>query len=188
MLLSTCKRGSHLKRFPLSRLQDLARFGMNLLVFELAGVPSAAQGFYQIYGADHLLAEQLRFQPLAGEQRGLRSDDVEVSGHSADVTIVGDGQSAARIIDRRTLRGQRLRERAQIADAVLDLLECGEHGLAVIGDGLVIRGARGGKIGAVSSAFDDGLQGVGTERPEKAGRIQKRRNVACSAIRQSRSA
>jgi len=40
----------------------------------------------------------------------LRSDDVEVAGDAADVTIVGDRERAARIVDRRTLRGEGLRE------------------------------------------------------------------------------
>ena len=90
----------------------------------------------------------------------LRGDDVEVTGDSADVAIVGDVQRAARIFDRRALRGERLRERAQIADAVFDLLERGEHRLAVVGHRLIIGGAGRGQIGAVASALENRLQGV----------------------------
>ena len=107
-----------------------------------------------------MLPEQLRLQPFTGEQGSLRSDDVKVTSDSTDVTIVGDRQCAARIFDRRALCGESLRERAQIADAVLDLLERREHGLPVVRHGLVIPRACGGQIGPVSSALEDGLQGV----------------------------
>jgi len=38
-------------------LVTMAGPGMNLLVFDLAGVPAAAEGFHKIDGADHPLAE-----------------------------------------------------------------------------------------------------------------------------------
>jgi hypothetical protein len=60
---SECEPASKGKR---SRLQDLASLRMNLLVFDLAGVPATTEGLYQIDSADHLLAVQLRLQPLAG--------------------------------------------------------------------------------------------------------------------------
>ena len=111
------------RRSSTLRLQDLPGLGMDLLALDLAGIPTAAEGFYQVYGADHLLAEQLGLQALAGEQRGLRRDHVEVGGDAPDVAVVGDGQVAASVFDRRSLRGKRLRERAEIADAILNLLE-----------------------------------------------------------------
>lgn len=47
------------------RLQNLAGLRMNLLVIDLARFPATAESFHQIDGANHLLAEQLRLQPLA---------------------------------------------------------------------------------------------------------------------------
>src|SRR5271170_1229589 len=97
---------------------------MNSLVFDLTGVPAAAESFHQINGGDHLLAEQLRLQTLADEQRRLRIDYVEVAGRSADIAIIGDHQSAAGIVDGSALRRQGLGERTQIADSVFDFLKC----------------------------------------------------------------
>src|SRR5580658_5280613 len=54
------------RRGAASGLQNLASLGMNLLIFELAGIPAAAEGLYQIDRADHLLTEQLGLQTLAG--------------------------------------------------------------------------------------------------------------------------
>ena len=151
---------------------------MHLLLFDLTRVPAATEGFHQIDRTDHSLAEQLRLQPFTGEQCGLRSDDVEVTGDPTDIAIVGDRQRAARIFDGRALRGESLGERAQIADAIFDLPERREHRLAVVGYGLVIASARSGQIGAVSSALEQGLQGVGTEGPEEAGGVEQRPKVA----------
>ncbi len=39
---------------------------MNLLAADLARVPAAAERLYEIDGADHLLAEQLRLKTFAG--------------------------------------------------------------------------------------------------------------------------
>ena len=150
---------------------------MNLLVFDLAVVPATAESFHQINRADHLRPEQLCPQPFAGQQSSLRSDDVEVTGDSADVAIVGDRQCAARILDRSPLRRESLRERAQIADAVFDLLKRREHGLPVVRHRLLISGACGGQIRAISSAFKYGLQSVRTQRPEEARRVEQRPQI-----------
>src|SRR5258708_17083022 len=116
-----------------SGLQNLARLRVNLLVFELPRIPTTAESLYQIDRVDHLLAEQLRLQPFAGEEGGLRSNNVEISGDSADVTIIGDRQGAAGIFNGRSLSGKRLRNRAQISDAVPDPLGRRKYILAVIG-------------------------------------------------------
>src|ERR1700688_1371214 len=68
-------------------LQNLARLRMNLFVIDVARVPSAAEGFDQVDGADHLLTKQLRGQPLAVEQSRLRGDDVEIRSDSTNVAI-----------------------------------------------------------------------------------------------------
>src|SRR5579863_2145918 len=150
---------------------------MNLLVFDSAAVPASAKGFHQIDRTDHLLAEQLRFQPLTGEQSGLRGDDVEVVGGPAYVAIVGDGELAAGVFDGGVLGGERLRKRAQIADAIFYLLKGGENSLAIIRYRLVVGSAGGGEVCALSSAFEDRCESAGAERPEQAGRVEQRRNV-----------
>src|SRR5258706_16233657 len=80
-----------------SGLQNLTRLRMNLLVFDFAGLPPTAKSFYEIDGADHLLAEELCLQPFAGYQRGLCGDYIEESRDCADIAVVGDRQRAARI-------------------------------------------------------------------------------------------
>ena len=149
-------------RSPLG-LESLPSLGMNLLAVQLTSVPATTESFHQINGADHLLAEQLGLQPFAGQQRGLRIDYVEVAGDSADVAIVGDCERKTRIVHRCALRGQSLGKRAEIADSVLDFLERSEYRLAVVGHGLVVRGARSGQVRAVPAAFNDGLQGIRAE-------------------------
>lgn len=54
-------------RATVLRLQHLTRLRMNLLIFNLAGIPPAAERFHQINGTDHLLTQQLRLQPFAGQ-------------------------------------------------------------------------------------------------------------------------
>ena len=151
---------------------------MNLLVLDFTGIPAAAEGFDQIDGADHLLSKQLRLQTFAGEQSCLRGNNVKVTSDSADVTIVGNRERAARIFDRSSLRRESLCERAQIADAVFHFLKCRQHRLAVVRYGLAIRCLRGRQIGAVSSALKDRLQRVCAKRPEKARCVQQRCQVA----------
>ena len=52
-------------------LDRLDRLGMDLLVLNLRGIPASAQRFDQVHRCDHLLAEELRRQPLIGQQRRL---------------------------------------------------------------------------------------------------------------------
>lgn len=110
-------------RFRHLLLKNLSCLRMYDLVVELACVPGAAEGFHEIDGADHLLAGELSFEPLIAEQGSLRGYDVKIVGDTADVPIVGDFQSAPRVIDGSGLGGKRLGKRAEVADAVLNLLE-----------------------------------------------------------------
>ena len=66
------------------------------------------------------------------------------------------------------------RQRIQARQTVFHLLERGERRLAVIGDGFLIGGLRGGEIGAIASAIEDGLQQVSAQRPECAGSADQR--------------
>ena len=69
---------------------------MDLFVLDLRRVPASAQRFDQRNLGHHLLAQQLRRQPLIGQQRALRGDHVEVGCDSADIAIVGDFERALR--------------------------------------------------------------------------------------------
>ena len=73
------------------RLQHLTRLRMNLLIFNLAGIPPAAERFHQVDRADHLLTKQLRFQAFTAQQSSLRVNDIQIVRGGADVTVVGDG-------------------------------------------------------------------------------------------------
>src|SRR5271157_3811676 len=77
-------------------LNGLDGFGMDLLVLDLRGVPASAERLDQVNRRNHLLAEELRRQPLVGQQRQLCGDDIEVARDSADVAVVGKLQSATR--------------------------------------------------------------------------------------------
>ena len=48
-------------------LQHLTRLRMNLLILNLAGIPTTAERLHQINGTDHLLTQKLRLQPFAGQ-------------------------------------------------------------------------------------------------------------------------
>src|ERR1700691_2146094 len=150
---------------------------MNLLAVKFAGVPAAAESLHQINRTYHLLAKQLRFKTLAGEKSRLRSDHVKVTSGSADVPVVGDGKLAPRIFHGRALRLEGLRKCAQIADAVFHLLKRRENRLAIGRDRLIVRGTGGSQISPVPAAFEDWLQSVRAQRPEKAGRVEQRRNL-----------
>ena len=58
--------GTYPKEFLL--LNRLNSLGMDLFVLNLRGVPASAKGFDQVDRSDHLLAEELRCQPLIGQQ------------------------------------------------------------------------------------------------------------------------
>src|SRR3954453_18059575 len=66
-------------------LKDLARLRMNLLVLDLAGIPTSTQRLHQIDGTDHLLSEQLRLQAFVIEKRGLRGDDIQIACNSPHI-------------------------------------------------------------------------------------------------------
>jgi hypothetical protein len=82
---------------------------MNLLVLNLAGIPTSTQRLHQVDGTHHLLSEQLGLQPLAIEKRGLRGDDVQIAGNSPHITVIGDFQSSSRVLNCGGLRRQCLR-------------------------------------------------------------------------------
>jgi len=82
---------------------------MDLLVLDLRSVPASAQRFHQVHLGDHLLAGQLRQQPLIAEQGRLRGDHVEVAGHPADIAVVSNLQGASRVGHRGVLGASRLR-------------------------------------------------------------------------------
>src|SRR5260370_6636507 len=172
-----------LARTPISRnqqnriadllLQNLPRLRMNLFVVNLARVPSAAKGLHQKDRTDHLLAEQLCCQALVIQQAGLGGNYVEISGDAANVSVIGDGQGAARILDRGGLGCESLRKSAQVADTVFDLLEGSEHRLAIVGNGLVVRGAGRSQVGAVPPTLKNRLQGIRTKRPDQARCVEE---------------
>src|ERR1035441_6359041 len=85
------------------RLKRLSRRGMDLLVLNCRRIPAGAQCFYKVNRGDHLLTKQLGREPLVRQQYGLRSDDIEEGGQSADIAIIGDVECTVRVGDRRIL-------------------------------------------------------------------------------------
>src|SRR5271157_772350 len=141
-------------------LNRLDCLGMDLLVLDLRSVPASAERLDQVNRRNHLLAEELRRQPLVGQQRQLCGDDVQVARDSADVAVVGKLQSAPGIGHSSVLRRVRARQRVQAGEPVFHLLERCQHGLAIVCHRLVVGRFRGREIGAVASALKDRLQQI----------------------------
>src|SRR5271157_4405911 len=158
-------------------LNRLDCLGMDLLVLDLRSVPASAERLDQVDRRDHLLAEELRRQPLVGQQRQLCGDAVEVARDSADVAVVGNLQSASGIGDGGILSGARLRERVQSREPIFNLLERAQHGLAIVCHRLVVGRFRGREIGAVAPALEDRLQKIAAQRPDGAGCGEQVRDV-----------
>ena len=67
----------------------------HLFTLNFRGIPAATQRLHQVNGSGHLLAKQLCRQAFVIEQRGLRRNDIQVGGNSANIAAVGDVERAA---------------------------------------------------------------------------------------------
>ncbi len=147
--------------------------GMHLLVLDLRSVPASAQRFDERDLGHHLLAQQLRRQPLVAEQSALRSNHIEEARHSADIAIVGNFERPASVGHRGVLSGAALAKARSIPTARLPPAETPpapprdnwrrfHHRLPGVG-----------QVGAIAAAVEDRLQQVAAERPDRIRRADQ---------------
>src|SRR6059036_3327261 len=134
------------------------------------GVPPAAQRLHQGRGRDEPPAENADRGALVAELGGLHRHHVDVA-HDARLVLVGrQRHGLARCAHGLVLHFRFLFEDAQRGEVVLDLLEAGEHGLAVLRDGRIVGRYRLLCLRAPQAGVEDRLRERGADRPEAARR------------------
>src|SRR3989441_13096784 len=141
-----------------------------LLLRKRRGVPAAAQRLPQGRGRDEPPAENADRGALVAELGGLHRHHVDVA-HDARLVLVGrQRHGLARCAHGLVLHFRFLFEDAQRGEVVLDLLEAGEHGLAVLRDGRIVGRYRLLGLRAPQAGVEDRLRERGPDRPEAARR------------------
>src|SRR6266705_2630551 len=141
-----------------------------LLLRKRRGVPAAAQRLHQGRGRDEAPAENADCGALVVELGGLHRHHVDVA-HGARLVLVGrQHHRFARCAHGLVLHFRLLFEDAQRGEVVLDLLEAGEHGLAVLRDGRIVGRYRLLCLRAPQAGVEDRLRERGADRPEAARR------------------
>src|ERR1700693_520430 len=109
---------------------------------QLRRAPAAAELRDQIDAGDQLLALYAEQADLCGESRGLRGQQRRIDDDAGLVLIQRQRLGFFRILDRGTLQRCLLFQHTQARKIILDRLECGQYGLTIICDRLVVVGSR----------------------------------------------
>lgn len=113
---------------------------------------------YQQHARVHAATEDIDLVALVRKGHGLRRDYLEVVVHAAPVAVGEEGERLLRRLHGTPLLLGLLREDAQSSQVLLDLLERGERGLTVAGDGRIVGGQRGVGRGAATPGVEDRLR------------------------------
>jgi len=127
------------KRAPLSRSarQLAATFGT---LGQGGAIPSTTQGLDKLHSVHHAAAKNIYRSDFVGESCTLSGCYFEVAGDAALVARDGEFQIFLSCDDGSVLNLSFVLEDPQCGYVVLDLLEARQHSLAIIGDGLIVRG------------------------------------------------
>jgi predicted PurR-regulated permease PerM len=137
-------------------------------------LPVSAQRLHEEHGGHEALAAQLRGLPLAGQQRLLGGDDVEVGRRTALVARGGHVEHARGGGDGRARLLVGAVQRGHAGDAVLGLLHRDEHHATVVLDRRCVSGAREIDAGLHAPVVEQHLRGGHAHRPQDARRIEQR--------------
>jgi hypothetical protein len=130
---------------------------------KLGNVPITAPCFYQLDAGRDLLLSVGQCGFLGGQEGGLGSDDIEVWIDAGTIANIGFSKSSFCRFDRRVLLLDHLRQNSHGGEVVLYLLECGQHGLPIVGDGYLVPGLSLLHRRTARSAIENGL---GEARPD----------------------
>src|SRR3954469_4819036 len=132
---------------------------------QLGSVPAAAERLDQRHREHHLRRLQADQRLLRREQRGLLDREIDVRIEALLVAIALELERPLRELDRRALVDYLLGEQPDLRQVVLDLLERGQHGLAIARHARVVRGDRLIDRRAAQPAVEHGLGQRRADRP-----------------------
>lgn len=136
------------------------------------GLPSSADGLDESDGGGEFFAAELNDGALDGQGGGLGNGDLEVGNAAEPVAVVGDFEGALGGLHRGGLGLQLRLEQPLRGNLVFDLLEGGQDGLAIAGQGLIINCPGQCQPGAIPPAREDGQLHRRADGPEPAGPIE----------------
>src|SRR5271154_3047280 len=153
----------------------LARIGGGRLrvAVDFRSLPASAESLDELHGGEQAQLAQLRGFLFVLEDVALRVDHLEEICESFFIAGRGNIQGLARRIYSFVLRGLLIFENAKPGESILDFLKSHEHLLAVVGDGLVISGARARVICGNAAARIEGLRSARGNGPDRTRDIEK---------------
>src|SRR5918992_1132813 len=122
-----------------------------------------------------LVARRAHLQRLAAvaQLASLRVEELELAHVACAVARIGKRSGAARRGDGAPLRLGLLGEQAQRGELVLDLLECDQHLVAILGDGAVELSPRRLDAGLAPAAVEDRQRGEQADAPGARGPLEE---------------
>src|SRR6266436_10222309 len=121
-----------LTRIPRQSATAFGSFGQG------RAIPAAAEGLDEGHCAHHAAAENIHRSDFVGESRTLSGCHLQVAGDTALVTRDGEFKIFLSGRDGFVLNLSFMLENPQCSYVVLYLLKAGQHGLAIIGDSLIV--------------------------------------------------
>lgn len=133
---------------------------------ELRCIPAAAKRFDQQNAGFEASLHDVDVVALVLQQRGLPGNDLEIGIDAALVTGIEEIERLLRRVSRVVLLARFDLKIVQCVQVVLNLLECGEHGLTVGGNGAIV--LREGNVcgGAAAAMIEEGLRQRGADGEE----------------------
>src|SRR6266436_2699253 len=130
---------------------------------------AAAERLYQRHCVHHAAAENIYRSNFGSESRTLSSCHLKVAGDATRITSVGECEVFFGCVDGRVLYLSFVLQNPKRRDVVLHLLKTGQHSLAIISDGLIVRSDGLVRGSPTSSDVEDGEKRGRASRPQNTG-------------------
>ena len=131
-------------------------------------IPATAEGFDQLNAGGHTASENLDGGALVVECDALRSENFQVSRHSAPIAIVRKREGLLSGGNGHLLGLGLAIENSLRGEIVFHFLESGKHSLAIVGDRLIVSGLSLLRDCAATACVKNGLDRRCTDGPESA--------------------
>ena len=106
---------------------------------KFGAIPAAAECLNQRHRVHHAASENIYGGDFVGERRAPRSCYFKVAGYAARIASVGECEVFFGCSDGRVLYLSFVLQNPKRRDVVFNLLKTGQHSLAIVCDGLIVR-------------------------------------------------